>query len=227
MRSRVNITHADDDDDTITHINEYAVGKILGQGAYGIVYKAFSPTEQGDVAIKVLNRSVLGRKKVGKGTALDSVFKEIGVMKQLRHPNCVQLYEVIDDIDHHCMYLVMEFVAGGDLNYPITQKQTVTEDKMRRWMRDSVVGLEYLHSYSILHRDIKPENILWDEKNQMAKLADFGVSSISEGGQHKDYVKATAGTPAFFAPEMCGDDKTGAKVYSGRAADVWALGVCV
>ena len=227
MRSRVNITHADDDEDTITHINEYEVGKILGQGAYGIVYKAFSPTEQGDVAIKVLNRSVLGRKKVGKGTALDSVFKEIGVMKQLRHPNCVQLYEVIDDIDHHCMYLVMEFVAGGDLNYPITQKQTVTEDKMRRWMRDSVVGLEHLHSYNILHRDIKPENILWDEKNQMAKLADFGVSSISEGGQHKDYVKATAGTPAFFAPEMCGDDKTGAKVYSGRAADVWALGVCV
>ena len=226
MRSRVNITKAEDDEDRITHINEYEVGKILGQGAYGIVYKASGP-ERGEVAIKVLNRSVLGRKKVGKGTALDSVFKEIGVMKQLSHPNCVQLYEVIDDADHHCMYLVMEFVAGGDLNYPITQKKTVTEDEMRRWMRDSVVGLEYLHSYNILHRDIKPENILWDEKNQLAKLADFGVSTISEGGQHKDYVKATAGTPAFYAPEMCGDDKTGAKVYSGRAADVWALGVCV
>ena len=59
------------------------------------------------------------------------------------------------------------------------------------------------------------------------KLADFGVSSIAEGGQHKDYVRATAGTPAFYAPEMCGDDKTGARVYSGRAADLWALGVCL
>ena len=61
----------------------------------------------------------------------------------------------------------------------------------------------------------------------MAKLADFGVSDIQTGGQHKDYVKATAGTPAFFAPEMCGDDKTGSKLYSGRAADLWALGVCL
>ena len=61
----------------------------------------------------------------------------------------------------------------------------------------------------------------------MAKLADFGVSDIQSGGGHKDYVKATAGTPAFFAPEMCGDDKTGSKLYSGRAADLWALGVCL
>ena len=226
MHSQVSIKHADDDEDRVTHINEYEVGKVLGQGAYGIVYKA-SGEERGEVAIKVLNRSVLGRKKVGKGTALDSVFKEIGVMKQLSHPNCVQLYEVLDDKDHDSMYLVMEFVAGGDLNYPITQKQTVTEEQMRHWMRDSVVGLEHLHFHNILHRDLKPENILWDAARRCAKLADFGVSTISEGGQHKDYVRATAGTPAFYAPEMCGDDRTGAKVYSGRAADVWALGVCV
>ena len=55
---------------------------------------------------------VLSRKKVGKGTALDGVLKEIGVMKQLQHPNCVQLYEVIDDKAHDAMYLVMELVDG-------------------------------------------------------------------------------------------------------------------
>ena len=66
---------------------------------------------------------------------------------------------------------------------------------MRVWMRDSVLGLEYLHSFNILHRDIKPENILWDERQQLAKLADFGVSDIQEGHAHKDYVKATAGKP--------------------------------
>lgn len=125
------------------------------------------------------------------------------------------------------MYLIMEFVAGGDLSAPITRKETIAEPRMRVWMRDSVLGLEYLHSFNILHRDIKPENILWDEQRQVAKLADFGVSDIQEGHAHKDYVKATAGTPAFFAPEMCGDDKTGFNLYSGRAADVWALGVCM
>ena len=226
-----------DADDLVTQVNQYKMGKVLGQGTYGIVYQArgalrsaSTGTPQGaqlEVAVKVLNRSVLRRKKVGKGTALDGVLKEIGVMKKLRHPHCVQLFEVIDDKDKDCMYLVMEFVAGGDLNRPIKRGEAVSEATLRGWMRDVVLGLEHLHSYGILHRDIKPENILYDEARGRAKLADFGVSSISEGGQHKDYVRATAGTPAFYAPEMCGDDKTGAKVYSGRAADVWALGVCL
>jgi len=219
-----------DDDDQVTHVNDYAMNGVLGQGAYGIVYRAkgvLDPHARGDVAIKVLNRSVLKRKKMGKGTAFDGVLKEISVMKTLCHPNCVQLFEVIDDKTHDCMYLVMEFVAGGDLAAPINRKEHVPEALMRGWMRDAVLGLEHLHSYSILHRDIKPENILWDAVHKRAKLADFGVSSISEGGQHKDYVRATAGTPAFYAPEMCGDDKTGSRVYSGRAADIWALGVCV
>ena len=226
-----------DADDLVSQVNQYKMGRVLGQGTYGVVYQArgaprsaATGAPQGaqlEVAVKVLNRSVLKRKKVGKGTALDGVLKEIGVMKKLSHPNCVQLYEVLDDKDKDCMYLVMEFVAGGDLNYPIKRGERVAEATLRGWMRDSVLGLEHLHHHAILHRDIKPENILWDEARQCAKLADFGVSTISEGGQHRDYVRATAGTPAFYAPEMCGDDKTGAKVYSGRAADVWALGVCL
>ena len=80
-------------DEQITQLNDYKVGKILGQGAYGIVYKASGP-EHGEVAVKVLNRAVLSKKKQGEGTALDGVLKEIGVMKKLRHPNCVQLWEV-------------------------------------------------------------------------------------------------------------------------------------
>ena len=65
---------------------------------------------------------MLSKKKQGTGTALDGVLKEIGVMKQLQHPNCVQLWEVIDDPAHNHMYLVMEFIEGGDLAAPINRK---------------------------------------------------------------------------------------------------------
>ena len=199
MSGKVNVKMNKDEE--VTQLNDYKIGKILGQGAYGIVYKAHGP-EHGDVAVKVLNRSVLSKKTQGKGTALDGVLKEIGVMKKLHHPNCVQLWEVtaptcglttlpalvppchrhrhhlsspppppplqvINDPDHNNMYLIMEFVAGGDLSAPITRKEIISEPRMRTWMRDSVVGLEYLHSFSILHRDIKPENILWDEQLQV------------------------------------------------------------
>ena len=200
MSGKVNVKMNKDEE--VTQLNDYKIGKILGQGAYGIVYKAHGP-EHGDVAVKVLNRSVLSKKTQGKGTALDGVLKEIGVMKKLHHPNCVQLWEVtaptrglttlpalvppchrhrhhlsspppppplqvINDPDHNNMYLIMEFVAGGDLSAPITRKEIISEPRMRTWMRDSVVGLEYLHSFSILHRDIKPENILWDEVAQVS-----------------------------------------------------------
>ena len=91
MSGKVNVKMNKDEE--VTQLNDYKIGKILGQGAYGIVYKAHGP-EHGDVAVKVLNRSVLSKKTQGKGTALDGVLKEIGVMKKLNHPNCVQLWEV-------------------------------------------------------------------------------------------------------------------------------------
>ena len=91
MSSKVRVKMNKDED--ITHINDYKMDKILGQGAYGIVYKANGP-EHGEVAVKVLNKSVLTKKKQGQGTALDGVLQEIGVMKKLHHPNCVQLWEV-------------------------------------------------------------------------------------------------------------------------------------
>ena len=211
----------------LTVVNDYAVGAQLGEGAFGRVVRAtYKPTKE-ERAIKILTRSVLRRKRMGRGTAYDSVLREIAVMKRLDHPNCVRLFEVIDDPEHDELYLVMEYVDGGDLSAPIKKKLFTSEDTLRMWMRDVVLGLEHLHNSGVCHRDLKPENVLWDSKAKRAKLADFGVSTLCGQGRAGDYVKASQGTPAFFAPEMCGDDKTGARVYSGKAADCWALGVCL
>ena len=194
-------------EEVLTRLNEYRIGREIGRGAYGTVLKARKP-KQPEVAIKVAKRSALKRIRHGKGTALDSALREIAVMKRLSHPNVVQLIEVIDDPARDELYLVMELVTGGTLAEPIAKGQVSSEATLMRWMRDVVLGLEHLHLSGVVHRDLKPENILWDKAAQRAKLADFGAAAICGEGPAGDYVRGTAGTPAFFAPEMCGDDAT-------------------
>ena len=216
-------------EEVLTRLNEYRIGREIGRGAYGTVLKARKP-KQPEVAIKVAKRSALKRIRHGKGTALDSALREIAVMKRLSHPNVVQLIEVIDDPARDELYLVMELVTGGTLAEPIAKGQVSSEATLVRWMRDVALGLEHLHLSGVVHRDLKPENILWDKAAQRAKLADFGAAAICAEGPAGDYVRGTAGTPAFFAPEMCGDDsemrgdesemcgddRTRARGYSGK-----------
>lgn len=215
---------------TVLAVNDWQFGKVLGKGAYGEVYLATKKGSPDDpVAVKVLSRSILKRKRVGRfGSAYDSVMGEISVMKRLDHDNIVRLYEVIDDPDEDLLFMVMECVPGGDLAQPVEAKRHVSEEELRLWLTGLTLGLEHLHLCGVCHRDIKPENILFDKKTQQAKLSDFGISvfykaDVGVGGA--DYMQSTGGSYPFFAPEMCRALRGAG--YSGRAADMWALGVCI
>jgi len=222
--------------ESVRKINDYTMGKLLGSGAYGSVYKATHSSDQ--YAIKVLKRSLVkrgfARPPPSAAPALgaksnadsDTIMREISVMKRLAHPNVVRLFEVIDDPGQNTLYLVMDLVEGGTLAAPIASKRRVPEPELRAWLRDTFLGLEHLHLNGVYHRDIKPENILWDKREQRAKLADFGVSALV--GERltlgSDYAHATSGTPPFWSPEMCEKVQGG---YSMSAADWWAVGVCL
>ena len=148
----------------VSRVNDYRMQKHLGSGQFGKVYSA---RQSGGelVAIKVLSRSILRRKRVGQfGNAFDCVMGEIAVMQKLRHPHVVALLEVIDDPDEDYMFLVMEHVRGGDLSVPIQQKRHVSEAELRTWMRGMLLGLEHVHLSGVTHRDIKPENVLWEPR---------------------------------------------------------------
>lgn len=82
-------------------------------------------------------------------------------------------------------------------------------------------GLEYMHYNNIIHRDLKPENLLLTGEGQV-KISDFGSASHRVNGD--DLMEDTCGTRCFFAPEMCSED---GKQYSGKKADIYALGVCL
>ena len=150
---------------------------------------------------------------------VDSVRREIEVMKTLRHRNIVNLLEVIDDPEDTNLYLVMPYCDRGPI-VTLSKEGTCAPldvDVARGYMRQITAGLAYLHSKHVAHMDIKPDNILLDSSHT-CYLSDFGTSEFFVG---KSYgVTGLRGTPAFAAPEVWS-----AESFNPFHADIWSLGV--
>ncbi|KAI8844003.1 kinase-like domain-containing protein [Chytriomyces cf. hyalinus JEL632] len=169
---------------------------------------------------------------------LEKIKREIAILKKIDHANVVGLREVIDDPEAAKIYLVLEYMAGGEVEWRDLScdppRPVMGVSDARRILRDVLRGLEYLHHNGIIHRDIKPANLLWDSQKENVKISDFGVSvfidvtSQDTAAVQMELAK-TAGSPAFFAPELCAAAKPIARHKSpmkiGAAIDVWALGV--
>ena len=199
-------------------INGLIFESALGKGSYGKVVLARHHKSDQKYAVKILNKANMARRH-----AMDKVYAEIGLMKKLNHPNIIKIYTVIDDPDADTMYLVMEYLEGGQICHldPGGEATSgkLTLSRLKRYCFGIAQGIEYLHRMGIIHRDIKPENILLD-KHDNVKLADFGVSSNCEPGA--DIMSNTEGSPAFFPPE-----EFRSIPVQGRAQDMWAFGVTV
>jgi len=219
-------------------LNQYKLQGVVGQGSYGIVKLAYNQEDDTHYAMKILSKKKL-RKKAGifgrkapvrKGSdgalikkaenPLDKVYREIAIMKKLDHPNVVKLVEVVDDPEEDNLYMVFELLERGEL-LEIPTEKPLLEREAWKCFRDVILGLEYLHYHHIIHRDIKPSNLLRADTGEV-KIADLGVSNEFDG--QDAFLTSTAGTPAFTAPE-CLSQKPGEAPYSGKAADIWSLGV--
>ncbi|KAB7506328.1 Calcium/calmodulin-dependent protein kinase kinase 2 [Armadillidium nasatum] len=149
---------------------------------------------------------------------LDRVYREIAILKKLNHPNVVKLVEVLDDPAEDNLYMVFELLEKGEV-LEIPTDNPLSEDQAWLFFRDVLLGIEYLHYQKIIHRDIKPSNLLLGDHGHI-KIADFGVCNEFDG--QDAYLTNTAGTPAFMAPEALQTDR---RKYSGKMADIWAMGV--
>uniref|UniRef100_A0A673JGE6 Calcium/calmodulin-dependent protein kinase kinase 1-like n=1 Tax=Sinocyclocheilus rhinocerous TaxID=307959 RepID=A0A673JGE6_9TELE len=148
---------------------------------------------------------------------LERVYQEIAILKKLDHLNIVKLVEVLDDPAEDNLHMVSPLLTSPVMEVP--SDNPFSEDQARHYFRDIVLGIEYLHYQKIVHRDIKPSNLLLGDDGHV-KIADFGVSNQFEGNDA--LLSSTAGTPAFMAPETLSDNR---KSFSGKALDVWAMGV--
>ena len=175
-------------DGDIARVNQYKIEAFLGKGAFGAVYRAVDEVRNEMVAVKVMNKAELRKKSKaigGRGppkpkeTGVSmTLLKEIAVMKRVQHPNCVRLFEVIDDAMGDRMFLIMELLTGGEVmapgNLPAGQEY-LDEAQARAVFRSLLDGLEYLHGNGILHRDIKPENIVYESKPPFGRGAEGSV----------------------------------------------------
>uniref|UniRef100_A0A8D2ZEF7 Calcium/calmodulin-dependent protein kinase kinase 1, alpha a n=1 Tax=Scophthalmus maximus TaxID=52904 RepID=A0A8D2ZEF7_SCOMX len=143
---------------------------------------------------------------------LERVYQEIAILKKLDHINIVKLVEVLDDPTEDSLHM-------GTPVMEVPTDDAFSEEQARLYFRDVILGMEYLHYHKIVHRDIKPSNLLLGDDGHV-KIADFGVSNQFEGNDA--LLSSTAGTPAFMAPETLSDQR---KSFSGKALDVWAMGV--
>jgi len=144
--------------------------------------------------------------------------REIAILKQLKHSNIVELYDVFyNEPMQGCISLILEVVPNGELFDFIVARGRLKEAMARRFFRQVASGIEYLHANNIIHRDLKPENLLLDAECNI-KIVDFGFSNIVRNGG--ELFSTFCGSPIYAAPEIILQKK-----YHGPAVDIWSIGV--
>lgn len=192
-------------------MGKYEIGRLLGQGTFAKVYYARNIKSGQSVAVKVIDKE-----KVMRVGLINQIKREISVMRLVRHPNVVQLYEVMASKTK--IYFAMEYVRGGELFNKVA-KGKLKEDVARKYFQQLVAAVDFCHSRGVYHRDLKPENLLLDENGNL-KVSDFGLSALFESKRQDGLLHTTCGTPAYVAPEVI--NKRG---YDGEKADIWSCGV--
>uniref|UniRef100_A0A672P373 Rho-associated protein kinase n=1 Tax=Sinocyclocheilus grahami TaxID=75366 RepID=A0A672P373_SINGR len=189
--------------------------KLIGRGAFGAVQLVRHKASQQVYAMKQLSKFEMVKRS-------DSAFfwEERDIMAFSKSPWIVQLCCAFQDEKY--LYLVMEFMPGGDL-VTLTSNYDIPEEWARFYTAEVVLALDAIHSLGFIHRDIKPDNMLLDHNGHL-KLADFGtcMKMDSSGMVRCD---TAVGTPDYISPEVLMSQ--GGTGYYGRECDWWSVGVFI
>ncbi|XP_007240233.2 microtubule-associated serine/threonine-protein kinase 3 isoform X2 [Astyanax mexicanus] len=204
--------------------SDFETIKLISNGAYGAVYLVRHKDTRQRFAMKKINRQNLILRN-----QIQQVFVERDILTFAENPFVVSMFCSFETRRHLCM--VMEYVEGGDCANLLKNMGPLPVDMARLYFAETVLALEYLHSYGIVHRDLKPDNLLITSMGHI-KLTDFGLSKIGlmnmttnlyEGHIEKDtrefIDKQVCGTPEYIAPEVI------LRQGYGKPVDWWAMGI--
>ena len=154
------------------------------------------------------------KEKINDQKDVERITREIKILKKVRHPNVIQLYEIIETEKE--LFMIMEHANGGELFDFIVRNTRLNEKQAAIFYWEHISGIEYLHKSGVCHRDLTPENLLLDYANCL-KIVDFGLSNMYE---KSETLKTACGCPCYAAPEMIAG-----KRYHGLQTDIWSSGV--
>lgn len=223
-----------------TSIDDFEIIKPISRGAFGRVFLAKKRTTGDLFAIKVLKKADMIRKN-----AVESILAERDILISVRNPFVVRFFYSFTCREN--LYLVMEYLNGGDLYSLLRNLGCLDEDVARVYIAEVVLALEYLHSLRVVHRDLKPDNLLIAHDGHI-KLTDFGLSkvglinstddlsgpavsgtslleedepelTVSEHQRERRKKRSAVGTPDYLAPEIL------LGTGHGTTADWWSVGV--
>ncbi len=177
-------------------LGKYELIEQLGQGGFGIVYKAEDPTLDRLVALKVLHPQLTVDPRF-----IENFKREARLMAMISHANVVSIYE-IGEVDGR-IFIAMQYLPGGNLDQKIKEKDPFLFGEALEITRQIAKGLETGHRKNLVHRDVKPANILFDEDGN-ALVGDFGVAhtvQLSSMGTMSQ-TSTGVGTPSYRPPEL-------------------------
>lgn len=167
---------------------------------------------------------------------MQSIRREMVVMKLIHHPHIMDMYDVFeeqdelyvpsiaspqsrrDNLPRFSRYLLLEYVEGGELfDYLVSRGRLDAFEALTYW-RQIISGVDYCHRFNICHRDLKPENLLLDKDKQI-KIADFGMATV-ELNNGTSFLETSCGSPHYASPEV-----VSGKQYHGNASDIWSCGI--
>src|SRR5688500_2926615 len=190
----------------------YRLDEKIGSGGMSSVYRAFDPTLERWVAIKLMHRDISH-----DPDQLERFRREARAVARLNHPHVVTVIDYGQDDDHP--YIVFEYVEGENLKDRIRRQGRLPVDEAVAYAIEIGRALQCAHSNKLVHRDVKPQNVLIDAEGR-AKVTDFGIARSLES----EGLTATGrvlGTTDYVAPEQAlGEETTG-------QSDLYSLGICL
>ncbi|CAD6258118.1 unnamed protein product [Miscanthus lutarioriparius] len=189
--------------------------EVLGSGAFKTVYKGFDMVEGIEVAWAKVE---INGRTMGSPKELQRLKTEIQLLRSLQHKHILMLYASWVDNKKRTVNLITELFTSGNLREYRTKHKKVDMKAMRRWAKQILTGLAYLHNQKppIIHRDLKCDNIFINGNHGKVKIGDFGLAMVMQ--QRK--TQSIQGTLEFMAPELFGEN------YN-ELVDIYSFGMCM